>query len=105
MIELPNTIHTNFPFDDLPPHFRLVEPKINRHPAFFNTYAHFGDIIPSENPYFAPEERQVSKHFCKILAPESVADEALVIRDDGTVWKIRMRNFQKIEILNIKMED
>lgn len=105
MLELPNAIYMDFPFDDLPPYFRLVEPKSNRHPVFFNTYAYFGDIISSSNPYFAPEERQISKHICRILAPESVVDKALVIRDDGTVWKIRMRNFQKIEILDIKMED
>lgn len=56
MREFPNTIYMDFPFDDLPPYFRFVEPKSNRHPAFFNTYAYFGDIIPSGNPYFAPEE-------------------------------------------------
>lgn len=105
MIELSNTIHTDFSFDDLPPYFRIVEPKSNRHPAFFNTYAYFGDIIPLKNPYFAPEERQVSKHICRILAPETVVDEVLVIRDDGTVWKIRMRNFRRIEILDIGMEN
>ena len=105
MRELPNTIYMDFPFDDLPPYFRFVEPKSNRHPAFFNTYAYFGDIIPSENPYFAPEERRVSKHICGILAPGSVVDEALVIRDNGTVWKIRMRNFRRIEILDTGMED
>lgn len=37
MRELPNTIYMDFPFDDLPLYFRYVEPKSNRHPAFFNT--------------------------------------------------------------------
>lgn len=41
MRELPNTIYMDFPFDDLPPYFRFVEPKSNIHPAFFNTYAYF----------------------------------------------------------------
>lgn len=53
-------------------------------------------------PYCFTEEKQCAGHICRVLSPGKVTDSCLVIRDDGTVWKIRLSNFQEIVRLDIQ---
>lgn len=52
-------------------------------------------------PYCYTEEKQCAGHVCRVLAPDSVISTALVIRDDGTVWKIDLRNFEEATRINV----
>lgn len=68
-----------------------------------NTYIRLGDYIPGGNePYCFPEEKQCANHICRVLCPTNTILDALVIRDDGTVWKIYLKQFKTVELLNIQ---
>lgn len=70
-----------------------------------NTYIKCGEVKRGGNePYCYAQEKQCSGHVCRVLTPEKTFDEALVIRDDGTAWKIWLSNFKEICLLKI-LED
>ena len=67
-----------------------------------NTYIWCGEVKRGGNePYCFTEEKQCANHFCRVLMPENVIENALVIRDDGTVWKIWLPAFVEWNLLNI----
>lgn len=68
------------------------------------TYVRLGEVIRSVNPYFGTEEKQCSGHICRVLCPNKTYDEALVIRDDGTVWKIWLSNFQNWNLIAVQID-
>lgn len=72
--------------------------------AAWNTYVRLGEVIRSVNPYFGTEEKQCSGHICRVLCPNKTYDEALVIRDDGTVWKIWLSNFQNWNLIAVQID-
>ena len=68
-----------------------------------NTYIRLGNYVPGGNePYCFAQEKQCANHICRVLAPEKTVLNALVIRDDGTVWKIYLKQFRTVELLNIQ---
>ena len=94
MLELPNTIYMDFPFDDLPPYFRYVEPKSNRHPAFFqyicikqlNLYDHSGITISTSSAYPYNDRWDSSPvGFVYITKGDLIADG--IVSDDNENWK------------------
>lgn len=67
-----------------------------------NTYIRCGKVKPGGNePYCFTEEKQYAGHICRVLYPDNTFDNALVIRDDGTVWKIWLLAFQNVHLLRI----
>lgn len=67
-----------------------------------NTYVSFGKVKMGGNePYCYTEEKQCAGRICRVLTPEKVMDKALVIRDDGTVWKIQLSNFESWKLVEI----
>lgn len=79
---------------DLPSYFRLT----NIHEApLCNTFVLFGNAKHNTNLGFAVEERQCANRVCRILSPEKTIDKALVIRDDGSVWQVRISNFDSVK--------
>lgn len=61
-----------------------------------------GDVKRGGNePYCFVEEHQCSGHYCRVLSPDKTYEEALVIRDDGTVWKINLSCFVDVCRINI----
>lgn len=68
-----------------------------------NTYVRFGKVKRGSNePYCYAEEKQCQEHICRVLTPDLVFDKALVIRDDGTVWKVWLSNFQEVHLLKVR---
>lgn len=69
----------------------------------FNTYIELGDYIPGGNePYCFPQEKQCANTICRVLTPEKTVLTAFVIRQDGTVWKIYLKQFKEVTLLNIE---
>lgn len=87
------------PLSQLPACFRLTTaPDAWR----WNTYIYCGDVKKGGNePYCFPEEKACSGHYCRILIPEKAFCNALVIRDDDTVWKIAFWPFAEVYRLEI----
>lgn len=84
---------------DLPNYFRITNiPGAARD----NTFIQCGSVRRGGNePYCFTEEKQCSGHVCRVLSPEKVIESALVIRDDGTVWKICLSCFEQVELLKV----
>jgi len=60
-----------------------------------------GEVVKIGNTKAYVEENQCSGRICRVLCPDKTFTSALVIRDDGTVWKIQLNLFeswQEIEI-------
>lgn len=71
----------------------------------WNVYIKCGNVKRGGNePYSYPEEKQCAGHVCRVLCPRKTYYEALVIRDDGTVWKINLSAFQEVYRITIKGE-
>lgn len=87
------------PLSQLPAVFRLTTvPGAWK----WNAYIYCGDVKKGGNePYCFPEEKQCSGHYCKVLAPKDHHYDALVIRDDSTVWKIAFWPFADVYRLEI----
>lgn len=66
-----------------------------------NTYVKFGDVKNSNNPYAYTEEKRVANKICRVLCPNKTLDNALVISDDGTVWKVWFSNFKYVKKINV----
>ena len=80
---------------DLPPYFRGPGSR-------YNTFIACGDVKRGVNePYCYTEEKQCAGHICRVLRPEKTVDAATVIREDGTVWQIRLSNFKQVDRLEI----
>lgn len=61
-----------------------------------------GDVKRGGNePYCYVEEKQCAGHICRVLSPDKTYQSALVIRDDGTVWKIDFSCFEEVYRINI----
>lgn len=88
---------------------KTVEMKISDMPFYHrtgaengNTYIRLGNVKKGGNePYCFVEEKQCSGHICRVLSPAKTTDEALVIREDGTVWKIWLSNFESWELIKV----
>lgn len=67
-----------------------------------NTYIRCGEVRHGGNePYCYTEEKQCAGHICRVLRPENTFETVLVIRDDGTVWRIWLSAFKKVSLLKI----
>ena len=61
-----------------------------------------GTVKPGGNePYCYTEEKQCAGHICRVLCPKDRSDHAVVVREDGTVWKICFSSFAEICRLDI----
>lgn len=68
-----------------------------------NTYIKCEEVKRGGNePCCYSEEKQCAGHVCRVLRPDNTYDEALVIRDDGTVWKIWLSNFVEVHLLKVQ---
>lgn len=87
------------PLSQLPVAFRLTTvPGAWK----WNTYIYCGDVKNGGNePYCFPEEKQCSGHYCKVLNPAKIYRDALVIRDDNTMWKVSFDPFVEVYKLEI----
>lgn len=67
-----------------------------------NTYIKLGELKKSGNGNNAyVEERQCEGHICRVLSPETAVNGAMVVREDGTVWKIYLSNFISWDLIEI----
>lgn len=68
-----------------------------------NTYVRFGKVKHGGNePYCYAEEKQCQERICRVLMPDAVINKAIVVRDDGTVWRIWLSNFQEVYLFKIR---
>ena len=83
------------PLAELPSYWR-VGSKFPRGMA----YIECGQVRKGGNePYCYTEEKQCAGHICRVLTPEKVYENAVVIRDDGTVWKLWLPAFLELSRL------
>lgn len=82
-------------------------PFYHRHGAANgSTYIRCGAVKRGGNePYCYTEEKQCAGHICRILSLGQTVGSSLVIRDDGTWWRICFNNFLEIVRLEIIKED
>ncbi len=67
-----------------------------------NTYIRCGEVKRGGNePYCFPKEKQCAGRICRVLRPEKTFEQATVIRDDGTVWRIWLPAFKNVSRLEI----
>lgn len=68
------------------------------------SFVQFGAVKRGGNePYCYAEEKQCAWHVCRALGAKSYNNEVLVVRDDGTVWKVCLDAFEeahRLEIIN-----
>ncbi len=82
-------------------------PFYHRHASrHSNALIELGPVkVGGNEPYCYTEEKQCQNHICRVLGnTEKIYDSALVVRDDGTVWKIWLSNFQEAYRLEIEVE-
>ena len=81
-------------------------PFYHRHdvhnPLKCKSFIRLGDVKRGGNePYCFTEEKQCAGRVCRVLAPKDYQEDLLVIRDDGTVWKIWLGAFTEAARLEI----
>ena len=81
-----------FKWEDMYSYFRLGNSR-------YCTFIKLSSVKECSNPYAYIEEEPCQNHICRVLSPEKTYNEALVIRDDGTVWKIRLDCFKDVVLL------
>ena len=99
MVEMKNrTSDEKISVSEMPFYFRTPGIK-------WNTFIYCGDVKPGGNePYCYPEEKQCANHICRVLMPDKTIDTTVVIRDDGTVWNIKLSVFRRWNLLKVVEE-
>ena len=57
--------------------------------------------LGGNEPYCYTEEKQCAGRVCRVLTAHEHSDNSMVVRDDGTVWKISFDAFKEVFRLDV----